>query len=155
MQLPETSARVLVLGYGNPGRQDDGLGPECARRIAQWQLKQVDTRDDYQLSVEDAYDIAQYSTVIFADASLEQIESFRFNAIGDQDLALFGSHSLSPAAVLELSRTLFNAQPDAYILGIKGFEFDRFEERLSAPAEANLQAALAFVGPWLRSRIDA
>jgi hydrogenase maturation protease len=25
--------RVLVLGYGNPGRQDDGLGPAAVAEI--------------------------------------------------------------------------------------------------------------------------
>jgi hydrogenase maturation protease len=27
------SPRVLVIGYGNPGRQDDGLGPAAAAEI--------------------------------------------------------------------------------------------------------------------------
>lgn len=155
--MPSTKAdkRILVIGYGNPGRQDDGLGPECARRIDSWQLAQVDTQDNYQLTVEDAFDIAQYDAVIFADASLEAIESFHFYPMSAADEARIGSHSLSPAAVVELSRTLFNAKTDAYILGIKGFEFDRFEEKLSERAELNLQAALTFLQPWLKEQACA
>ena len=54
------------------------------------------------------------------------------------------THSLSPEAVVYLARTLFGATTRAFMLAIQGEHFDTFEERLSARAEQNLQAALDF-----------
>lgn len=154
-QPPIAEPRILVIGYGNPGRQDDGLGPECARRIEAWQLGNITTQDNYQLSVEDAYDIAQYDTVVFVDASIEAIDAFSFSPITGGGQTGFGSHSLTPSAVVELSRTLFQVSPAAFLLGIRGFEFDRFEEKLSDKAEQNLQTALAFLSSWLKDQACA
>ncbi|MBV8574206.1 MAG: hypothetical protein JOZ58_04080, partial [Acetobacteraceae bacterium] len=33
LQDGHSRPRVLVLGYGNPGRQDDGLGPAAVAEI--------------------------------------------------------------------------------------------------------------------------
>ncbi len=69
--------KILVYGYGNPGRQDDGLGIELAEEIDRWcsesGITNVQTDTNYQLNLEDAAGIAQYDVVIFADASREDI----------------------------------------------------------------------------------
>ncbi len=31
--------QILVYGYGNPGRQDDGLGVELVRRLEEWAVE--------------------------------------------------------------------------------------------------------------------
>ena len=59
------------------------------------------------------------------------------------------SHSLSPAAVLALAVTLYDARPEAYVLGIAGVEFGEVKEGLSPLAEANLGLAEAFFLDWL------
>ena len=53
--------------------------------------------------------------------------------------------------MLALSRDLFHAEPEAWLLGIRGYEFDEFGERLSGRARANLAQAVTFV----RSAIEA
>jgi len=69
--------QILVYGYGNPGRQDDGLGNELVRRLEEWVIAEgiVDIAFDsnYQLNIEDADAIAQNELVIFVDASEEDI----------------------------------------------------------------------------------
>jgi Ni,Fe-hydrogenase maturation factor len=50
--------RVLVLGYGNPGREDDGLGPAFATEISQLGRQNVTVLDNYQLMIEDATAVA-------------------------------------------------------------------------------------------------
>ena len=49
---------TLLIGYGNPGRGDDGLGPAFARRIAARGLPGVTVEIDYQLTVDHALMIA-------------------------------------------------------------------------------------------------
>ena len=45
---------------------------------------------------------------------------------------------------------MFGAKTEGYILGIRGYEFHEFGERLSDRARDNLAAALAFIEPLLR-----
>ncbi len=146
---------TLILGYGNPGRQDDGLGPEFVRRVEDESWPGVTTQMNYQLTVEDAVDIAKVKRVIFVDASMQQ-RSFSFSPVAATPTQLdpqpIASHSLSPESLMTLSRTLFNAQAEAWVLAIQGFEFDRFEEKLSPGAEGNLQQALRYCHRWLRDQ---
>ena len=45
---------MLLIGYGNPGRRDDGLGPALAGAIAAADLPGVEVESGYQLLPEDA-----------------------------------------------------------------------------------------------------
>jgi hydrogenase maturation protease len=146
---PEPVAGILLIGYGNPARQDDGLGLALAQQLAAASLAGLQIESDYQLSVEYAWDIARYKTVIFVDASLEGDQPFSFQAIAPQAASSFFSHSLSPQALLFLAEQLFEAKPRAYLLAIRGYCFDQIEEGLSEAAEQNLQQAEAFICRWL------
>ncbi len=145
------SLRALVFGYGNPGRLDDGLGPAFAQALADRQLEGVRTDAGYQLSVEDAAALAACDLVIFADAAVQGAEPFFLEAIEPRAALSFSSHSIEPSALLALGEELFGARPRAWALGIRGYHFNEFGERLSAAAEANLAAALEFFEGWHRA----
>ncbi len=146
------SARVLFIGFGNPGRRDDGLGPACAAAVEKLEIPGVTVDSDYQLSVEHADALARHDVVIFADAALDGPEPFAFRRIEPGPAVMFSSHSVTPEGVLTLTDELFHEQPEAYVLGVRGYEFDEFGEALSARAQANLAAALEFITPVLRER---
>lgn len=134
---------TLVLGWGNPGRGDDGLGPEFVRAIEALGLESVECSSDYQLQVEDAADVARFHRVLFVDADRTGGEPFWVDRLHPQASGLsFSTHSVAPAAVLALVRDLFQAEPEAWILGIRGYEFDEFREQLSAGARSNLERAV-------------
>jgi hydrogenase maturation protease len=145
------SNKILFIGYGNPGRQDDGLGPnfidafEGSARLN----NEIALSSNYQLTVEDAYDISSYSIVVFVDASLDASEPFSFQQAQANDKHSLSSHQLQPESVLQLCQTLYNTQPEAYILAIRGYEFDEFQESLSKQARANLDKALRFAKEWI------
>jgi hydrogenase maturation protease len=143
--------RVLVLGYGNPGRCDDGLGPAVAAAVAAWDLPGVTVESNYQLVVEDAAEVAAHDVVIFADATSEGTRQFRLDPLEESDEVGFCSHSLGPGAVTGLARRLFGACPRAFLLAIRGEDFNSFGEGLSATARQNLTAALVALEPMLRS----
>jgi hydrogenase maturation protease len=144
-------ADVLVIGFGNPGRLDDGLGPELAKAVERQQLPGVTVDADYQLTVEDAAEVARHDVVIFADADVSGPEPFWVKRIhaGREHLS-FTSHSVEPQDVLTLAKQLFHAEPEAYLLGVRGYEFNEFGERLSPQAQANLAEAIAFVNSAVR-----
>ena len=139
----------LLIGYGNPGRVDDGLGPALAAAVEKLGLEGVTVDSDYQLTVEDAAAVAEHGAVVFADAAVAGPEPFRFRRVWPRPHLSFSSHHLEPSAVLALAEDLFGAQVKGFTLEIRGYEFNEFGERLSAGAQANLAAALKFIGPLL------
>ena len=138
-------ADVLVIGYGNLGRLDDGLGPALASALEKLNLPGVAVETAYQLSVEDAATIAQYPVVIFADAAVKGPAPFSFQRVKPKKGKGFTSHRMTPEALLFLARDLFQAKTRGYSLAMRGYEFDAFGERLSERARANLSAALTFI----------
>ena len=143
-----TGARsgTLVLAWGNPGRQDDGLGPAFAEGIGQLALENVSVVTEYQLQVENAEKAARYRRVFFVDAARGGETPFSVRRICPAAGGIrYSSHSVSPESILSLSRDLFDAEPEAWLIGIRGYEFDDFGEVLSEQARSNLSAALGFI----------
>jgi hydrogenase maturation protease len=144
--------KVVVIGYGNPGRCDDGLGPALAGALERLRIPGVTVESDYQLTVEDAAAVAAHRFVVFADAAVEGRAPFFFRAVQPAGQTSFSSHSLEPEAVLALARDLFRADTRGYALGIRGYRFNEFGEALSEKAQENLAAAIRFIVPVLRER---
>ena len=142
---------VLLIGYGNPGRLDDGLGPALAAAIEARAIPGVRVESDYQLTVEDAHAVSRHDVVIFADASVDGPEPFSFGRWTEVSAAAFSSHAVTPAEVMGLAQSLFGRAAEAYVLGIRGYAFDEFGERLSAAAARNLDAAIAFADRAVRT----
>jgi hydrogenase maturation protease len=132
---------VLLIGYGNPGRLDDGLGPALAEAATRLAAGRLTVESCYQLAVEHAAQMANFDVVIFADADLRGPEPYRFERLQPSTEAPFTTHHVEPATLLGLARDLFGATPDAYVLGIRGYEFNDFGEHLSPKAQKNLAAA--------------
>ena len=134
--------RVLVLGYGNPGRGDDGLGPAAAAAIETVAWPGVSVQDNYQLVIEDAADIAEHDVVWFVDAARSGAEPYEIRKLSAVYGSAFTSHLLKPETLLAIVEQLYCRSPEAYLLGIRGYEFD-FREGLTDRARDNLAQAVA------------
>jgi hydrogenase maturation protease len=142
--------RILVIGYGNPGRLDDGLGPAFAEQIQALELSDVSVESNYQLNVEDAELISKFDLVIFADASVDADEPFDFRPMQSKPPVVgFSSHSITAESLLGLAGELFDAAPPAYAMAIRGYDFNEFGESLSDNAAANLARAVVFFREWI------
>ena len=144
--------KTLLLGWGNPGRQDDGLGPALALLVAGDSIDGVTVDTDYQLQIEDAAEIARHERVVFVDADRSGPAPFSCRRLHPSSSGLsFSSHSVSPAALLTLSQRLFGRLPEAWLVGVRGYRFDELEEELSSGARENLRAAASYMSSALRS----
>jgi hydrogenase maturation protease len=134
----------LVYGYGNPGRQDDGLGILLAEKWEIWARKHgidhIDFEYNYQLNIEDAHTISQYENVIFVDASVEDIEDIKLSKVEPTNKTEFTMHAMYPGFILHLCQNLYDKSPKTYLLSIKAFEFE-FNEEISQGAQRNLNMA--------------
>jgi hydrogenase maturation protease len=151
----EKKPRILLFGYGNPGRQDDGLGNEFIYHIERWidkeDLKWVETDSSYQLNIEDADAIAHKDIVVFIDASTEDIPDIMLARVDPSDArAGFSMHSVSASFVLSLCQKLYDKYPETYLLHIKGYEWE-LGEGLTPKATENLAKALDFVKNKLKN----
>jgi len=142
----------LIYGFGNPGRQDDGLGIFLAEKLENWknqnQLDNISVEVNYQLNIEDSADISEKDIVIFVDATEENINDFCFEEIRPSSVQEYSMHSISPNFVLFLSENIFNKKPQAFILKMQGYKWN-LKEGLSKKAERNLQRATEFMKEYL------
>jgi len=140
--------QILIYGYGNPGRQDDGLGIMLSQMLEAWvaenQIIGVEFDNNYQLNIEDAAAIAHKDLVIFADASEEEIEDFCLSQVDGSTKISFTTHAASPDYIVQLCKELFQKEPLVFLLHIKGYEWT-FQEGFSEQAQKNLEQALAYM----------
>jgi hydrogenase maturation protease len=137
--------RLIVFGWGNDARGDDGLGPLLLERVARAGWPDVTTVEDFQLQIEHALDLDGAEAALFLDAGKVTPAPFVFAEIGPARGATPTTHALAPEAVLDVyARSLRRPPPPSFTLCIRG---ERFElgEGLSAEASERLEAAWAFL----------
>lgn len=145
--------KILIYGYGNPGRQDDGLGNAFVEQMEQWVKDQgLDGfffDSNYQLNIEDAAEVADKDLVIFADASTEEIENYMLTPVNASTKVAFTTHAASPGYIVDLCKQLYNRTPATYLMHIKGYEW-AFREGICDKALANMEMALEHIKPLLK-----
>jgi hydrogenase maturation protease len=142
-------APALILGWGNPSRGDDALGPLFAERIAALGLPDVECLTDFQLQVEHALDLQGRQRVLFVDASLDAAAPFAVSRLVPARDASFSTHAVSPEALMQVYADLFDkAPPPCELLAIRGEHFELGED-LTPAAAKHLEAALSWARNWL------
>jgi hydrogenase maturation protease len=139
---PKIYAELLVIGYGNPVRRDDGVGPRVAEAVEAMQLPGVRTLACHQLSPEDADPISRARKVIFVDAAVDHLEGVLFRKLEPGDTTQLMAHSADPRTMLALARDVFGHAPEAWWLTIPAINLG-FGTDFSPEAEAGYQEALA------------
>jgi len=135
---------IVLLGYGNPGRGDDALGPLLVETIGQRALPRVECLTDMQLQIEHVTDLEQRRLVLFADADVSCAEPFEYTSVVATRDDSYTSHAMSPAALLYAYQQVHQQQaPTAFILRIRGYDFG-LGAPLSEQATANLHEAVTF-----------
>ena len=146
----QTSAEVIILGYGNPARGDDALGPELLHLIergtSDWGVAhKIKLITDYQLQIEHAADLSHCDVAVFVDASVAAPAPYGFERLQPQRDTSYTSHALSPAAVLQVFEDVNRrSAPPAFLLSIRGEHFE-LGDYLSGAARKNLSAAYRFM----------
>jgi len=134
--------KILVIGYGNPGRSDDGLGPALAERVEALAIPGVTVESDYQLSIEHAAMAAEHDVVVFADADSSCTEPFYMRPVIAKHIVEYTSHSVPPEEILHIAQSCFNASPAGFLLGMRAPVLEPYSEGLSPAAQEGLEAAL-------------
>jgi len=137
-------SHLLVIGYGNTLRRDDGVGPRVAARVEELRLPGVLTMACPQLTPELADPVSQAGAVVFVDASVEQRGPVRLRRLDPSGSSQILAHAADPRILLALARDAFGRAPQAWMLTIPAKELG-FGERLSRPASLGLRDAVRAV----------
>jgi hydrogenase maturation protease len=121
------NAGVLVVGFGNPLRGDDGVGCSAAGLLAaDPRLEGATVLARHQLTPELATDIAGASLVVLIDASVDDgaAGSVAVRSIQPRrDSPLSWSHHLDPAALAGLADALYDHVPPMVLVSVTGAAF--------------------------------
>jgi hydrogenase maturation protease len=126
------SRRVLILGFGNTLRRDDGAGAVAARLLAadpRLAGEDVEVREAYQLLPEMALDLGEVGLVVLVDADmrglpgsiemreLDPAEAVRADADARSEPGA-SSHHVGGGELLALAAELTGHAPRAVAVGI-------------------------------------
>lgn len=148
MKSEATAAdRVLIIGYGNPLRGDDGIGWCAANELASA------VRDDrvkivacIQLTPDLAEEIAGVDRVIFIDASIDlgagqlRVDRLTQDTCGEESW----THHFDPRSLLLCAQVLYGRSPEALMISMGGESFDCRDE-LSPAVRARFPSLIARV----------
>ncbi len=121
-----------------------GLGPALVSLLEDERIPGVETESNFQLQMEDAAAVSNSDIVIFVDAARAGVRPYYFHILEPSTEVTITTHSMSPASVLALALELYRKSVRAYLLAIRGYEWDISEE-LTPEAARNLAAAHRFI----------
>lgn len=158
--------KLLIIGYGNPDRQDDGVAWHILRAITlKLGLPAPDTYEDefpecgqidfafyLQLTPEMAEDLHAYEHVCFVDAHTGNIsEPVRLIEVESEFQASPFTHHLTPQSLLSFCETLYRTKPEAALLSVRGYHFG-LSQQLSEETAELVPQAVALMSDWMNSR---
>ena len=139
---PDTaSGGLLVIGYGNELRSDDGVGPKTAAALARLNLPGVRAIACHQLTPELAEAVSQASLVVFVDAAVDAPAEIQMRELKPAETGRTMTHAADPRSLLALARDVFGRCPAAWWLTIP-VEKMEFGQQLSPLASKGLQRTL-------------
>jgi len=142
-----TSARqkppsgLLVIGYGNTLRRDDGVGPRVADAVKALALPGVRALACPLLTPELADPISRARVAIFVDAAVDAPREVQLRKLTPAGSSQIMAHAASPATVLALARDVFGHAPEAWWLTIPVEDLGLGEE-LSPMAQRGFEFAV-------------
>jgi hydrogenase maturation protease len=134
-------ADVLVIGYGNTLRGDDGVGPRVAEAVGQLCLPGVRTLICPLLTPELADPISRVGKVIFVDAAVDAPSAVQWRKLEPKASSQLMAHAADPRTMLALARDVFGHVPEAWWLTIPAVELG-FSEELTPVTQQGLVEAV-------------
>jgi Ni,Fe-hydrogenase maturation factor len=142
MNIPST----VIIGYGNPDRQDDGVAWHILAGIAKklGRVVPANWEEPFELSEESPHimfrlqldpeiseTLSQYQNVCFVDAHTGDIPNdIQFGEVTSGFQTSPFTHHITAEACLALTQSLYQKKPEAFLLSVRGYAFG-FTQELS------------------------
>jgi hydrogenase maturation protease len=147
-----TEPIVMVIGYGNDLRSDDGIGPQVAMIVAGWALPRVRSLPLHRLTPGLAQLIATVELSIFVDAypasATQQVQVCPVEPCRSD---IVTSHTSDPRVLLTLAQVLYGHHPQAWLIAVPATNFEP-GNRFSSVAERGMAQALKQINYLIEHR---
>lgn len=134
---------IRIIAWGNVGRRDDGSALVLAERLASRYADAADVviQEYHQLGPELVDDLHHCRLAIFMDAHTRpEAGEVIFEQIVPAQVGGLDTHHCSPEVLLGLTAAMQLRIPPAWLVGIRGYDWE-FGDTLSEPTrQAMLQA---------------
>ena len=160
---------ILILGFGNADRQDDGVAWHILRGLAEKLGQPVPKQigDEFspledptgnsphflfvlQLAPELAETVAGYDDVVFVDAHTGNVEQdLNFSEMKSEYQNSAFTHHMTPQTCLALAGALYGRTPRGFLLSVRGYEFG-FATALSNATQQLAGQAVEELASWLK-----
>lgn len=156
--------KTLIIGYGNPDREDDGVAWHILKGLAEF--LGIDFPDslyeeivnshpklhflfDLQLIPEMSYDIKEFKRICFVDAHTGALENdLNFQILERKFQKSPLTHHMTPQTVLSILDSAFDVQPEAILVSVRGFQFG-FSNKLSINSQKLADQAIIEISNWI------
>lgn len=158
--------KLLIIGYGNPDREDDGVAWHILRALTEElglespnsyedefpESEHIDFAFHLQLTPEMAEDISGYEYVCFVDAHTGNIpEPVRLIDVQSEFQHSPFTHHLTPQSLMSMCEALYNRRPDAALVSVLGYRF-LFTRQLSEETAILVPQAVDLIWNWANAR---
>lgn len=164
--MESTKKKTLLLGWGNPDREDDGVAwyvlkavavrlglpaPEAPEEMFPELDGPVNFIFDLQLYPEISEIIAEYERVCFVDAHTGAVPNeINLRAVESQYQKSPLTHHMTADTCMALVETVSGKKPEALLVSVRGYQF-RFERSLSPGTAELVEQAAQKICEWLGS----
>jgi hydrogenase maturation protease len=158
------SEKVLILGFGNTDRQDDGVAWHVIEQLAARLGRPLTTSPDdglepgganpdlayyLQLTPEMAEIIAAYDRVCFIDAHNGSAPlEINLDVVQPEMNTSPFTHHLTPCALLAIAETLYSRVAPSILVSVRAYEFG-FSRQLSPKTVILVDPAVEVIWKWL------
>ena len=120
---------ILVIGYGNTLRRDDGAGVRLAEHLADGLSARIRVETGHQLTPEMALTVAAADVdgVVFIDASVTATEIALKRIDLDNDVSPSVGHHLTPEALMVYANRLYGRTPPAWLVTLPAYDLGHGE----------------------------
>jgi hydrogenase maturation protease len=159
MDIPPT----LIIGFGNPDRQDDGVAWHILTRLAELLRRPIPSMDEgfypnkenpdllfvLQLIPELAETISVYQRVCFIDAHTGNVPmDVNIVEIKAEYQRSSFTHHMTANTCLSLVQTIYGQDPQTILVSVRGYKFG-FSHELSPITHRLAEQAVARIMTWL------
>jgi hydrogenase maturation protease len=127
-----------IIGYGNPQRRDDGIGPYVADRLNNVlkHKKEIRILSPHQLEPDLVEELRYARLLILVDAAMDKINGgWQWVKVNPEleDLPYL-THHFKPAFLLGILQALYHQFPQTWLVSVQGEDFE-FGEGLTPQAK--------------------
>ncbi len=155
---------TLIVGYGNPDREDDGAAFYILNALAsRYGCAEIPASDEglepsdcspsfifsFQLMPEMTEGFSKFDRVCFVDAHTENIEEpIQFIQVSSQFQRSPLTHHMTPQTALSITETLYGRAPEAVLCSVRGYQFG-FKSELSDRTRPLCDQAIERILAWV------